>query len=427
MNEVLRLLGRQLNADLRQLPQTVSERLSTEHRLSRAGTIAELRAEARRSLPPVIFDFVDGAADDEVTSGRNRADFERLAIAPRALVDVSATTTATTVLGQEVAAPIIGAPTGLCGLVHHEGEAGLAKAMNGLGCAYTLAAMSSYSIEEVAAAAPGPLWFQIYLWRDRGLVAELLDRAAAAGMQTLVVTIDVPRSAARDRDRRNHFALPPRMTARTVAHSLRTPRWTWSAVGRPRFSAANVSLGASDAVSVAAYIDQQFDPSADWAYLGWMRERWSGKLLVKGVMRPEDAVAVVKAGADGVGVSNHGGRQLDHLDSAIGALPAVAAAVGDDAEVYIDGGFRRGSDILKALALGACGCLVGRPPLYGLGVGGEAGARRAVELLTNELRAAMVLSGVTGIDAIGPDLVAPRRPFDLPVEPVQTPKIGTDR
>ncbi len=405
MNDVARLVRRQLGADLRALPASLAARAGGSHRLARAGTIAELRTAAGRALPPVIFDFVDGGAGDETAVAWNRADLERLALLPRALVDVTEVDSSTTVLGKRVSTPILAAPTGLCGLVHPDGEIALARALRTVDSVYSLAAMSSYTIEEVADAAPGSVWFQTYLWRDRGLVAELLDRARAVGIETLIVTVDVPRSAARDRDRRNGFGLPPRATARTVAASLRRPRWTWNAVRRPRLAAANVASSGHDAVSVAAYVDRQFDPAADWRYLEWLRARWPGKLLVKGILRPADAVAAVGLGADAIGVSNHGGRQLEYAASAISALPAVAEAVEDPVEVYLDGGVRRGSDALKAIALGARACMVGRPLLYGLGVGGEAGARRAVDLLTGELRATMALAGVPRLADADRDLV----------------------
>jgi isopentenyl diphosphate isomerase/L-lactate dehydrogenase-like FMN-dependent dehydrogenase len=405
VNDVVRLFRRQLESDLRGLPGSVGAHLSGERRLERAGNIAELRAEARPSVPPVIFDFVDGGAGDEATVDWNRADLEALALVPHALVDVTAVDTATTVLGRPIAIPIMGAPAGLCGLVHHDGEVALARAMRDAGSIYPLPAMSSYTIEDVVAAAPGAVWFQTYLWRDRGLVGELLDRAAAVDVDTVVVKIDVPVSAARDRDRRNRFGLPPRSTARTVAAALGRPRWTWNAVRRPRLTAANVALGEDDAVSIAAYVDRQFDPSADWHYLEWLRGRWPGKLVVKGILRPADATAAVALGAGAIAVSNHGGRQLDYATSTIAALPGIVEAVGDSAEVYLDGGIRRGSDVLKAVALGARACMIGRPLLWGLAVGGEAGARRAVELLAGELRAAMALAGVPDLAAAGADLI----------------------
>jgi isopentenyl diphosphate isomerase/L-lactate dehydrogenase-like FMN-dependent dehydrogenase len=409
MSDVLRLLAGQVADDLRALP---TRGRAAERRLERAGSIAEIRDAARAALPKVIFEFVDGGANDERTVRRNLADFDELALLPRTLVDVSDVDTTTTVLGQPVGAPILGAPTGLCGLIHHDGEVGLARAMHGAGSIYTLAAMASYTIEEVVAASPGPLWFQTYLWRDQGVVRELVHRAAAAGVHALVVTVDVPRSAERHRDRRNGFGLPPRLTARTLASGLRHPRWTADFLRRPRITAANVADGPAggDAVSVAGYVDRQFDPAATWDDLAWLREVWSGPLVVKGVLDPADARRAVELGADAVVVSNHGGRQLDHACSTISALPAVVDAVADTAEVYLDGGVRRGSDVIKALGLGARACLVGRPIVFGLGAGGTAGAARAIEILQRELRAALMLLGAPSVREIGPrQVVAPGR------------------
>lgn len=399
MSDVTKLLMRQLVADARGLPW---RQRGSARRIAQAGSIDEIRDAARRALPKVIFEFVDGGASDERTIQRNVEDFDRIALRPRSLVDVSAVETATTVLGTPVASPILGAPTGLCGLIHHDGEVALARAMHGAGSIYALAAMASYTIEEVVEASPGPLWFQTYLWRDRGIVRDLLDRSRAAGVTALVVTVDVPMAADRRRDRRNGFGLPPRLTRRTLADGVRHPRWTWDFVRRPRITAANVAGGdgSDDAVSIAAYVNRQFDPGATWEDLKWLREQWDGPLVVKGILDPADARTAADLGAEGIVVSNHGGRQLDHAPSTISVLPEIVDAVGDRCEVLVDGGVRRGSDVLKALALGARACLVGRPIVFGLGAGGEAGAHRAVAILEQELRTAMVLAGVVSVRSI---------------------------
>jgi L-lactate dehydrogenase (cytochrome) len=387
---------------VRSLPARARARL-TDERVERCGTIGELRAAARRGLPRVIFDFMDGAANDEVTSTRNRADFAQLAILPRMLVDVSEVDLSTTVLGERVALPLLGAPMGLNGLVHHAGEAAIARALHDAGSIYVLGAMASYTIEEIAEQSPGPSWFQMYIWRDRGLVRELLARAAAAGHTALVLTVDVPVAAARDRDRRNGFGLPPRATLRSLAGGALRPRWSAQFIRHPRMTAASVAGhggGPGDPVQMTDYIGRQFDPSARWEDLGWFRELWPGPLVVKGILRPEDARMAVELGADAISVSNHGGRQLDHAPSTIRALPGIVEAVGDSVEVYLDGGVRRGSDILKAIALGARACLVGRPLVYGLGAGGERGAHRAVAILAAELRTAMGLAGCPSIGSL---------------------------
>ncbi len=410
MNEFVSLLSKQVAGDLRSLPRRLRASLGDE-RLNGYGTIEELRQAARRGLPHVMFDFIDGAANDEVTSRFNREDFALLEIVPRILVNVSEVDTGTSILGESVSLPVLGAPMGLNGLVHHHGELGVARALRAAGTFTTLSCMGSYSIEEIAAGAPGANWFQMYIWRDRGLVRELLDRARRAGFRTLVVTVDVPVAAARDRDRRNGFALPPRVTLRSLAGGLIRPRWSAQFIAHPRMTTASVAGrggGADDPVAITQFINRQFDPAADWSDLVWLRELWDGPLVVKGILSAADARRAVDAGADGIGVSNHGGRQLDHARSTIRALPAVVEAVGSDAEVYLDGGIRRGADILKAIALGARACLVGRPLLYGLGAGGEAGARRAIAILHAELRTAMGLAGCPAIDAIDASLVADR-------------------
>lgn len=417
MSDLARLLARQLLDEAKGLPRRGRRRLVGTPAVERCGTVGEVRTAARRALPKVIFDFIDGAANDEWTARRNIADFQELAIAPRVLVDVSVVDTGTTVLGTPIALPVIGAPTGLTGLVHQQGEVGLATGVHRAGSVYALAAMSSYSIEEVAAASPGPTWFQTYVWRDRGLVEELLRRAKAAGMTTAVFTVDVPVAAARDRDRRNGFGMPPRATFRTVASGLRRPAWSWRFLTGPRITAANVAAdprAAGEAISVAGYINEQFDPSADWSALEWLREVWDGPLVVKGLTRAEDAAHAVALGADGVVVSNHGGRQLDHAPSSIRALPAVVDAVGANAEVYLDGGVRRGSDVLKAVALGARAVLVGRPVVFGLGAGGADGVARVMTILGDELRAAMTLAGVARIADLDPSLIVPRDPAHDP-------------
>jgi L-lactate dehydrogenase (cytochrome) len=323
----------------------------------------------------------------------------------------------TELFGQRIAAPLLGAPTGLTGLQHPNGEIGLARAMHGAGSIYVASAMASCSMEEVAAGAPGPSWFQLYLWRDRGLLEELLDRARAAGYSALVVTVDAPRAGARERDTRNGFGIPPRLTARTVAGALRRPRWTARFVRNPRMQIANAAGrggGPSDALSLVAYLNAQFDASVTWDAIAWVRERWTGPLVIKGVLRPEEALEGRRVGAQGVIVSNHGGRQLDHAPSSIASLPAIVAAAGDELEVLIDGGIRRGTDIIKALALGARACLVGRPLVYGLAAAGDAGAARAAAILIDELRLSMLLLGCGAVRDLDRSWIAPRTDEPVP-------------
>ena len=300
MNEFVELLSRQLAGDLRALRGRARRRFADE-RVQRCGTIDELRAAARHALPRVMFDFVDGAANDEVTATRNRTDFGELAIVPRALVDVSDVALCTSVLGEPVAVPLLGAPMGLNGLVHHTGEAAIARAVHDAGSIYVLGAMASCTIEEVARESPGPSWFEMYIWSDRGLVRDLVERARAAGHLALVLTVDVPVAAARDRDRRNGFGLPPRVTMRSLAGGLARPRWSAQFIRHPRMSAANVAAhggGPDDPVGITEYISRQCDPSATWEDLSWFRELWSGPLVVKGILSPADAQLAVRLGAD---------------------------------------------------------------------------------------------------------------------------------
>ncbi len=405
MNDLAALLARQLQRELPRLPSIARARMTDAGRASRWGTIAELREGARRALPRMIFDFVDGAAGDEVTAGANERDLRAIRLRPRMLVDVSDVTLSTSVLGRQIAVPLLGAPMGLCGLLHPRGEIALARALHAVGSIYVLGAMASHSMEAVSEQTQGPLWFQMYLWRDRGLVAELLARSANCGHEALVLTVDVPRAAARDRDRRNGFGFPPRLSARTLAEGAMHPRWASRFARDPRIEFANVAGrdgGGLDPVSASTYINSQFDPTVTWNDLAWFREQWRGPIVVKGVLDVEDARSAVRVGAEAICVSNHGGRQLDHAPSTISVLAPIVDAVSGEAEVYLDGGIRRGSDVVKALALGARACLAGRPLAYGLGAAGESGARRAVQILVDELANTLALAGmpsVGGLDA----------------------------
>jgi isopentenyl diphosphate isomerase/L-lactate dehydrogenase-like FMN-dependent dehydrogenase len=405
VSDFVELVRRQFAADLRTVPERLRARLgdSDVPRVAAYGTIEELRQAARRCLPKVIFDFVDGGAGDELTLGRNQSDLQRIELRPRVLVDVSNVGLATTVLGEPVAVPLLGAPAGLLGLINPAGEVALARALHAAGTLYALPVMASYTLEEVAASSAGPLWFQMYVWRDRGLNAELVSRARTAAYKALVVTVDVPRAAGRDRDRRNRFGVPPRVTARTLWGGVTHPRWSAGFVRQTRLSFANVAGrdgGGEDAIMISSYVDSQFEPGATWDDLSWFREQWDGPIVVKGILHPEDARRAVELGADGLVVSNHGGRQLDGAQSAITALPRVRDAVGDATEVYMDGGIRRGSDVVKALALGARACLSGRGLVYGLAAGGEAGVSRAIEILREELSTALALAGCASVDEL---------------------------
>lgn len=360
-------------------------------------TVEDLRRRARRKLPRAVFDFIDGAAEDEVSLRANRAAFGRLTFRPRVFVDVSRIDTSVRVLGQTLATPVILAPTGLCGMAAARGEVMAARAALRTGTIFTLSAMSGVSIEETMAAAPGAHWFQLYVWRDRDLTRRLVERAAAAGYRAMMVTADTPLLGQRERDLRNGATIPPRITVSNAWDTLQKVGWLLGMARHPTIDFANVRerRHAGPPLALSHYVNQQFDPSVTWEDLAWLRSIWTGPLLVKGIMSAEDARRAADHGVDAVIVSNHGGRQLDGLPASLEVLPEVAQAVGSRIEVLFDGGIRRGTDIVKALALGARAVLVGRPYLYGLGAGGEDGAAAAIDILTRELGRAMALLGRT--------------------------------
>jgi L-lactate dehydrogenase (cytochrome) len=366
--------------------------------LDRALTIDDLRRLARRRLPRAVFDFVEGGAGDERTVARNRAAFERLLFRPRALVDVSKRDQATVVLGERVATPVIVSPTGMAGLCWPKGEVAAARAAQDAGTIYTLSTHSSCSIEEVAAGAPGPLWFQLYVWQNRDLTRSFVERARVAGYRALVLTVDVPIISRRERDIRKGFTIPPRITVRNALDTLRRVGWMRRVLFGPRLTLANL-VGApgaprTDIVTLGGVANRQVDPSVAWADLAWFRSLWQGPLVLKGVLTAADARRAVDHGVDGLIVSNHGGRQLDGTPASIEALPEIADAVGDRIEVLLDGGVRRGADVVRALALGARAVMVGRPYLYGLAAGGSAGVRRALDILAGEVDHTLALVGV---------------------------------
>jgi L-lactate dehydrogenase (cytochrome) len=409
-NAFARMAAQQLSDDLRNAPATLRKRFTDPGRAARRGSIDELRTAARRALPGPVFDFIEGAAGDEVTLRRNREAFDELQLCPRALRDVSTISLSTTVLGEPIALPIMGAPHGAGLLFHPEAETGIAQALHGARTIYVVSSMASQSIEHLAAQAPGPKWIQMYMWRDRGLTRELIDRASAAGTYSaLVLTVDTPRVGPRERDRRNRFTLPPRITLRSLAGGLRHPRWSARFIASPEIGLANLAVGRGGAVDLGQYARAQFDPAMTWDDVEWLRDRWPGPIVLKGILTAQDAALAVRAGVDAISVSNHGGRQLDHAPAAIAALPHVLDAVGDDLEVLVDGGFRRGTDVFKALALGARACLVGRPLIYGLAAAGQPGAARAITLLGDELELTMALMGCANLKDIGPACVAPVR------------------
>jgi L-lactate dehydrogenase (cytochrome) len=375
----------------------------TQRRLSRALTIADLRAAARRRTPRAVFDYTDGAAETETSRRRAEEAFRRVEFRPRVLRDVTKVDTSTTILGHPSALPLALAPTGFTRMMHHQGERAVVRVAEAAGIPYALSTLGTTSIEDVAAAAPAARkWFQLYVWRDRGAGKELLERARAAGYEAVILTVDVPVAGARLRDARNGLTIPPSLTLRTVLDAATHPSWWFNLLSTDPLEFASLT---SSEGTVAELINRMFDPSLTVRDLSWLRETWSGPLLVKGIQHVDDARMVVDAGADAVVVSNHGGRQLDRAATPLEMLPAVVEAVGDRTEVLLDGGVRSGADIAAAVALGARACLVGRAYLYGLMAGGERGVRRAVELLAGDLVRTMQLLGADSVDALEPALV----------------------
>lgn len=379
-------------------------------RLARAANVDDLRGLARRRLPRGIFDYIDGGAEDEQTLADNRSAFGRWSFVPRVLRDVSGVDTSTTLLGARLPVPIVCSPTGFSRIADSEGELAVARAAARAGLPYCLSTLSTRSIEEVAAVSDGDKWFQVYVWRDRDLVADMLERAAAARYSTILLTVDTAVLGRRERDVRRGFTLPPKLGPGTVLDGLTRPRWTWDFLRGGEITFANVaaSVGGGTAVTLSDFISSQFDPSLSWDDISWFRERWKGAILVKGVQSVADARIAVDRGVDGVMLSNHGGRQLDHSPAPIDLVAPVREAVGNATTVICDGGIRRGSDIVKALALGADACGIGRAYLYGLGAAGERGVEAALSMLTTEMARTMALSGVRSRDEITRDLVAPR-------------------
>ena len=362
---------------------------SAASEIDRCVNVADFEALARRRMEPAYFDYFAGGAEDERTLGRNREGFDRFAFLPHVLVDVSRVETATRVLDTQVSMPILLAPTAYHRLADPEGEIASARAAGAAGTLMVASTLSTRTLEEIAAAASGPLWFQLYVYRDRALTERLTRRAERAGYRALVLTVDTPRLGRRERDLRSRFRLPPGVTIANLAGEG-ARRQRWDAQG-----------------SMAAYANEQLDPSLTWEAVAWLKRVTELPVILKGVMRPDDAARAVEEGVAAVWVSNHGGRQLDAEEATILALPGVVEAVRGRVEVLIDGGFRRGTDVLKALALGARAALIGRPYLWGLAAAGAPGVKRVLDLLREELAHSMALAGVPGIAGIDRSLVVP--------------------
>ena len=376
--------------------------LSTDP-LDRAPTVADVRELARRRLPRMSFDFVDGGAGTEVTLRANESDFADVILHPRSLVDVAQQSLSTTLAGQELPLPLLLAPCGLIRVVGGDGELAAVRAAGRAGVIYTISTASSWSIEEIAAEATGPLWFQLYLWRSREVIGTLVRRAKESGCQALVVTVDVVVNAKRPRDHRNGMSIPPQVTLRNVGGALRHPAWFASLLRGPPIGFRNLQgiAEGSSAMSHQDYVNTQLaNVSATWDDIAWLRRQWDGPLFIKGITTVEDARAAAHAGADGVFVSNHGGRQLDGVSSSIRALPAIVDAVGGDLDVILDSGIRSGSDVVKAVAVGARAVAVGRSWVWGAAAAGDRGVEHVLELYRNEVRETLTLLGCPNARAL---------------------------
>ncbi|MHB1800784.1 MAG: alpha-hydroxy acid oxidase [Actinomycetes bacterium] len=375
----------------------------TARRLAAVASILDLRRAAARRAPRAVFDYTDGAAGNETSLRRSREAYARVEFQPHVLRDVSTIDTSTIVLGAPAALPLVFGPTGFTRMMHTEGEPAVARVASRAGIPYALSTMGTTSIEHLAAEAPGGRrWFQLYLWRDRGASRDFVARAQAAGYEALVLTVDTPVAGPRLRDVRNGLTIPPSLSLKTVAEGSLHPGWWFDLLTTDPLEFA--SLNHFDG-TVAELVGRMFDPAATLADLAWLRDAWDGPLVVKGIQTVADARTVVEAGADAVVISNHGGRQLDRAPTPLEQLPAVVDAVGDRAEVYVDGGILSGADVVAAVALGARAALVGRAYLYGLMAGGERGVQKAVDILTTEVTGTLALLGVTKVADLRPEHV----------------------
>jgi L-lactate dehydrogenase (cytochrome) len=357
--------------------------------------VADFRAAARRRLPLPVRAYLEGGADDGYSLERNRAAYSAYELIPRYLVDVSDIDLAAQVLGTTVSMPVMLSPTGMSRLFHPDAELAVARAAAGAGTMYTLSTVATESIESVADVSSGPRMFQIYVLRDAGVNSEFIQRCKTAGYTALCLTVDVPAGGNRENDRRTGMAIPPRFTWRSKLSFALHPRWSLSQLRGPAFDLPNVSryAGTTSMAGLMDYVFSQFDPSVTWEDAERMIKEWDGPFAIKGILSAEDARRAADIGATAVIVSNHGGRQLDGVPGTLDALPAIADAVGDRLDVLMDGGIRRGTDVLKALALGARACMIGRPYIYGLSVAGEAGVRRVLEVFREELIRDLALLG----------------------------------
>ena len=374
-------------------------------------SVEDLRVLAKKRVPRMFYDYADSGSWTESTYRANESDFQKIKLRQRILVNMEHRSTATTMIGQKVAMPVAIAPTGLTGMQHADGEILAARAAKQFGIPFTLSTMSICSIEEVAKGTDGhPFWFQLYVMKDRDFIERLIERAKAARCSALVLTLDLQILGQRHKDLKNGLSAPPKLTIPNMINIATKPRWALGMLGTKRRQFGNIVghvQGVSDMSRLSEWTASQFDPTLNWGDVEWIKKLWGGKLILKGIQDVEDARLAANSGANALIVSNHGGRQLDGAQSSIHALPAIVDAVGKDIEIHMDGGVRSGQDVLKARALGARGCYIGRAFLYGLGAMGEAGVSKALHLIRNELDLTMAFCGHTNIETVDKSILLP--------------------
>lgn len=361
--------------------------------------INDLREAAKTRAHKMVFDYIDGGADDEKTLARNSSAFDDYELLYRVLSGVDSPDLSTTLLGQKIDVPFILSPSAGNRLFHTEGEYGPAKAAEKIGTIYSLATLSSVSIEDIGSATNGPKWFQLYVWKDRGLVKEMLDRAKAAGFTAMFLTVDLPIAGNRERDPKNGFTIPPKIGPKQIWHALNAPHWTMDYLFSTAIRYANLS-SASTAATLNDFVAAQLDAGFNWDDAEWLLGEWNGPTILKGVVRADDAIRAERAGFNAISISNHGGRQLDTSPAPISCLEPIREAVSDKTELIVDGGIRRGTDVLKAIAMGANAVSFARPYLYGLAAGGTEGAIKSVEIIRDAIKRDMILLGTQKISDI---------------------------
>ena len=374
-------------------------------------TIEELRVLAQKRVPRMFYDYADSGSWTESTYRANESDFQKIKLRQRVAVNMENRSTTSTMIGQQVAMPVAIAPTGLTGMQHADGEILAARAAKKFGIPFTLSTMSICSIEDVSKGTDGhPFWFQLYVMRDRDFIERLIERARAANCSALIITLDLQILGQRHKDLKNGLSAPPKLTIANLINIASKPRWALGMLGTSRREFGNIVghvKGVENMGSLSAWTAQQFDPRLNWGDVEWIKKRWGGKIILKGIQDVEDARLAVESGADAMIVSNHGGRQLDGAQSSIEALPAIVDAVGKQIEVHMDGGIRSGQDVLKARALGAQGTYIGRAFLYGLGAMGQPGVEKALQIIHNELSLTMAFCGRTQMDTVDKSILLP--------------------